>query len=439
MGNADMNPLDGLRRVAVVATARTPFCKASTSLREISAAQLGAAAAREAVLRAGMRPESIDQLIFGMVSVPVGAPNVAREVVLEAGFPARIPAYTISRACISANQAVTSAADQIALGQCDVVVAGGVESLSDVPILFSRPVRDALFAANSAKTALDRLKAFRAVRPKDLLPVPPAIAEPSTGQTMGEGAEKMAKDFGISRAEQDRFAYRSHQRAVAAWESGKLARHVTPVAVPGGRRVTVVDKDNHPRKDSTVEGLARLKPVFDRKLGSVTAGNSSPLTDGAAALVLVAEEKAKAEGWPILGILRGYHYTAVDPFEHLLMGPVSAVAGVLDKMKLGLGDIDVIEMHEAFAAQILANIHGLASAQYCREKLGRDDAVGEIDPEAINMWGGSISLGHPFGATGGRLVMTLLDRLQESGGRLGLISACAAGAMGSALVFERPN
>jgi acetyl-CoA acyltransferase len=283
----------------------------------------------------------------------------------------------------------------------------------------------------------DRLRAFSSVRLADLAPVAPAIAEPSSGQTMGQAAEKMAKDFGIPRAAQDRFAANSHQRAVAAWKSGAFAQRVAPVPVPKGRELGIVERDDHPREDTTEEKLAKLKPVFDRELGSVTAGNASPLTDGASAVLLAAEEVARAEGWPILGILRGYHVTADDPFEHLLMGPVGAIASVLNQTGLGLADMNVIEMHEAFAAQVLSNIHGLASAKYCAEKLGRSTPVGEIDPEFVNKWGGSISLGHPFGATGGRMVLQLLDQLQANGGQFGLISACAAGGMGAAMVFER--
>lgn len=427
-----------VRNVAVVAGVRTPFCKAGGALARRSAVELGAAAARESVLSLGIRPERLDQVIFGIVSAPVGAPNIAREVVLQAAFPASIPAYTVSRACVSANQAVTNAADQIALGRADVVLAGGAETLSDVPILYGRRFRDALFAASKAKTPMARLKAFQQVRPQDLAPVAPAIAEPSTGETMGQSAEKMAKDFGVRREDQDRFAANSHARAIAAWEAGHFKGRVAAVSAPkGGSGLKIVERDDHPRADSTLDKLAKLRPVFDRKVGSVTAGNASPLTDGASAVILAAEEVARAEGWPILGILRDYEYAAVDPFEHLLMGPVAAVARAVDRNELGLGDFGVIEMHEAFAAQVLANIHGLGSDSYCREKLGRSGAVGEIDPAFVNQWGGSISLGHPFGATGGRLIMMLLDQMAAKDAQFGLVSACAAGAMGSAMIFER--
>ena len=327
-------------------------------------------------------------------------------------------------------------AEAIALGKADLVVTGGAEVLSDVPIQYGRRFRDALFAASKGRTAAERLRAFRGVKLKDLAPVAPAIAEPSTGQTMGQSAEKMAKVFGIRREDQDAFAAQSHRRASEAWQSGAIAARVVPVPVPSGKELRLVERDDHPRDDTTAEKLAKLRPVFDREYGSVTAGNASPLTDGASAVLLAAEEVARAEGWPILGRLRSYHYTAIDPFEHLLMGPVSAVAGALDQAGLGLREIGVIEMHEAFAAQVLANIQGLGSAKYCAEKLGRSAPVGEIDPTFVNQWGGSVSLGHPFGATGGRLVLQLLDQMARKQAQFGLISACAAGGMGSSMVFE---
>jgi acetyl-CoA acetyltransferase family protein len=247
----------------------------------------------------------------------------------------------------------------------------------------------------------------------------------------------MAKAFGIAREDQDAFSARSHGRALAAWEAGRFSERVFPVPVAQGGEIKLIGRDDHPRADSTPERLAKLGPVFDRNLGSVTAGNSSPLTDGASAVLLAAEGRARAEGWPILGRLRAYEYAAVDPFEHLLMGPVPAIAGVLERGGLGLAELGVIEMHEAFAAQVLANVAGLGSSDYAREKLGRSRAVGQLDPEALNEWGGSISLGHPFGATGGRLVGTVLDRMRDADAELGMVSACAAGAMGSAIVFER--
>jgi acetyl-CoA acyltransferase len=425
------------RRVVVVSAVRTPFCRAGGRFKSVHAVALGSVAARETVLAAGLRPERVDQIVFGMVSTPVAAPNIAREIGLAAGFPTAIPASTVSQACISANRALTDAADRIALGRADVVLAGGVETISDVPIQYGKSFRDALFQASRARTLADRARAFRDVAPRDLLPVPPAIAEFSSGQTMGQAAEKMAKAFGIGRAAQDAFAAASHARALAAAAAGHFAGRIAPTPAADGEGLVIVEGDDHPRPDATLDKLAGLAPVFDRRLGSVTAGNSSPLTDGASAVLLAAEELARAEGWPILGRLHAHAYAAVDPFEHLLMGPVAAIARVLDATGLDLRDIGVVEMHEAFAAQVLGNLHGLASHEYARTRLGRRKAVGELDPEQVNRWGGSIGLGHPFGATGGRLVPMLLDRMRAEDRQFGLVSACAAGGLANALVFER--
>jgi acetyl-CoA acyltransferase len=419
------------RRVAIVGGMRTPFCRAGGRLASRSAIDLGAIVARETLLAAGVRPSALDQVIFGIVSAPVGAPNVAREIGLAAGIPESVPGYTVSQACISANRAITNAADQIALGRADLVLAGGVETLSDVPILYGRRFRDALLRASKAKSLQERLAAFAEVRPKDIAPVAPAIAEHSTGQTMGAAAEKMAKAFGIERSAQDRLAAASHAHALAAWDAGRFTDRVAAVPVPTSESgneepgLVLVTRDDHPRADTNEARLAELRPVFDTRFGSVTAGNSSPLTDGAACVLLCAEERARAEGLEIAGFLRDYEYAAVDPFEHLLMGPVRATTVALARQSLTFDHFGVIEMHEAFAAQVLANLRGFAGA------------LGEVDPERINRWGGSIALGHPFAATGARLVMMLLDQMSTLDADLGLVTACAAGGMGSAMIFER--
>jgi acetyl-CoA acyltransferase len=339
-------------------------------------------------------------------------------------------------ACATSNQAITSAADMIALGHADVVVAGGAESLSSVPILFSRRFSDALVTASKQKSVGGKLGAFTSIRPKDLAPDVPAIAESTTGLTMGESAEKMAKENGISREAQDRFALQSHSRAAKAAADGRFAQEVMRVIVPP-KYETVVESDNLIRGDTSFEALAKLKPVFDRKFGSITAGNASALTDGASAVLMMSEEKARALGRKPLGFIRSYAYAALDPFDQLLQGPVFAIPRALDRAKLSLKDIDVIEMHEAFAAQVLSNIQWLGSKKIAQERLGRSEPLGEIDPETINHTGGSIALGHPFGATGARIVTTVCNELQRTGKQYGLVSVCAAGGIGSAIVLER--
>ncbi|HJQ35668.1 MAG TPA: acetyl-CoA C-acyltransferase FadI [Thermoanaerobaculia bacterium] len=423
-------------RVAVVRGLRTPFAKSGTHYGHLSALDLGKLVVSELVQRAGIDPSEVQEVVFGNVIPSVKAPNIAREVVLGTGLPRKIPGYTVGKACASANQAITAASDMIARGYADTVIAGGSESLSDVPILFSKKFAEALVSSSKQKSVGGKLGAFKSVKIKDLAPDAPAIAESTTGLTMGESAEKMAKENGISREAQDRFALQSHQRAGAATESGRFKDEVMTVVVPP-QFENIVESDNLIRGDSTLENLAKLKPVFDRRYGTITAGNASPLTDGAAAVLLMSEDKAKALGIKPLGFIKSYAYAATDPFDQLLQGPVFALPTALERAKLKLEDIGVIEMHEAFAAQVLSNIQWLGSKRIAQEKLGRSEPVGEIDPEKINRTGSSIALGHPFGATGARIVTTVCNELQRTGQQYGLVTVCAAGGMGVAMVLER--
>jgi acetyl-CoA acyltransferase len=423
-------------RVAVVAGLRTPFAKSGTHYGHLSALDLGKLVVTELMQRSGVDPNEVQELVFGNVIPSVKAPNIAREIVLGTGLPRRIPAYSVSKACASANQAITAASDMISRGYADTVIAGGAESLSDVPILFSKKFADALVSASKQKSLSGKLAAFSKIRPKDLAPDAPAIAESSTGLTMGESAEKMAKANGITREAQDRFALQSHHRAAEATASGRFKDEVMQVIVPPAFD-NIVETDNLIRGDSTLEAMAKLRPVFDRKFGTITAANSSPLTDGAAAVLLMSEEKAKALGLKPLGFIRSYAYAATDPFDQLLQGPVFALPVALDRAKVKLEEIKIIEMHEAFAAQVLSNIQWIGSKKIAQEKLGRREAIGEIDPEKINRTGGSIALGHPFGATGARIVTTVCNELQRSGEQYGLVTVCAAGGIGVAMVLER--
>jgi acetyl-CoA acyltransferase len=431
-----VNMANAGRRVAIVHGCRTPFTRAGSAFKDMSAIDLGTVAVRELIDRAELDPKDIDELVFGTVVHSVTAPNIAREVGLGAGLPPEVPAFTVSRACASSNQAITSAAESIASGYTDVAIAGGAESLSDIPILLSRKMRDRLVAANRARSLGERLKAFAGFRPGELAPITPAIAEPTTGETMGESAERMAKENGITREAQDRWALRSQQRAAAGIADGRLTQEVVPTFVPPDYR-TVVQEDNGVRTDSSLERLAQLKPVFDRKFGSVTAGNASGLTDGASAVLLMAEEVAEALGHEPLGYIRSWAYASLSPHDQLLQGPAYAAPLALDRAGVTMRDIELWEIHEAFAAQVLSNFHALDSDEFAREKLGRPEKVGLIDEDLINVLGGSIALGHPFGATGGRLTITLLNEMRRRGVGLGLITVCAAGAMGFAMVVER--
>ncbi|HJP87139.1 MAG TPA: acetyl-CoA C-acyltransferase, partial [Gemmatimonadaceae bacterium] len=334
-----------------------------------------------------------------------------------------------------ANQAITDAADQIALGQMEVAIAGGSESLSNIPVLHSQRFAETLVLASKAKTLSQRIKTLMRLRPKDFVPITPAIAEPSTGETMGQSAEKMAKLNAIPREEQDHFALRSHRLAAAGTADGRLTAEIMPVYVPP-KFDNVLTSDNGIREDTSYEQLAALKPVFDRKYGSVTAGNSSPLTDGGACVLLMSEEKAKSLGYPPMGIIKSYAYAALDPGEQLLQAPVLAAPVALKRAGLTLKDIDLVEMHEAFAAQVLSNLKGFES-KYWAERAGFSEPVGEVDRAKLNVMGGSIAIGHPFGATGARITTTLLNELRRRGGQFGLMTVCAAGGMGFAMVVER--
>jgi acetyl-CoA acyltransferase len=422
------------RRVAIVAGLRTPFARAGTTLKSLSAIDLGKRVVAELIQRSGVDGKSVDAVVYGTVVPSVIAPNIAREVSLLPLLPKGVQAFSVSRACASANQAITDAADQIVLGHADVVIAGGAESLSNVPILHSRGMSEALVAASRAKSFGGRVKALAKVRPRDLVPITPAIAEPSTGETMGESAEKMAKINGIPRADQDHFALRSHRLAAAGTEDGRLTAEIVPVYVPPS--FEPMTSDNGIRADSTMEKLKSLKPVFDRKYGTVTAGNSSPLTDGASAVLLMSEERALALGYEPMAYIRSYAYAALDPGEQLLMGPVLAAPVALQRAGLSLGDMDLIEMHEAFAAQVLCNLHGFESRAWA-ERAGFSAPLGDVDRSKLNVMGGSIAIGHPFGATGGRILTTLCNELQRRGGQFGLMTVCAAGGMGHAMVIER--
>jgi acetyl-CoA acyltransferase len=425
------------RRVALIAGVRTPFAKAGTALKALSAIDLGKHAVSELVHRTALDVSQLQLLTFGTVIPNVLAPNIAREVALMPLLPKGVDAYSVSRACASANQAITDAADQIALGHVDVAIAGGAESLSNVPILHSAGMTAALVAASRAKSFAARVQALSGIRPKDLVPVTPAIAEPTTGESMGQSAEKMAKLNGITRAEQDELAYASHRNAAAGLADGRLSAEVAPVYV-GPKFDTMLDRDNGVRADTTLEALAALRPVFDRRYGSITAGNASPLTDGGAAVLLMSEEKAAALGYTPIAFIRSYAYAALDPGEQLLQAPVLAAPLALRRAGLTLRDMDLIDMHEAFAAQVLSNLRGFES-QHWAARAGLSAPLGAVDRDKLNVLGGSIAVGHPFGATGARITTTLANELKRRDGQFALMTVCAAGGLGFAMVLERAS
>jgi len=414
----------GGRRVAIVAGCRTPFARSGTVFRDVPAVDLARHAGRELIERSNLDPREVDEVIFGQVVASPLVPNIAREVSLLPQLPKEVPAYTVNRACASSGQAVTNAADQILRGHADVVLAGGVESLSDIPILHTRRMARILTDFSRAKSLGARLSTLARIRPRDLVPVSPAIAEPSTGETMGQSAEKMAKENGIAREAQDQWALRSHRLAAQGTADGRLTAEIVPwLPADGGAPVTA---DNGIRTDTSLEQMAKLKPVFDRRYGSVTAANSSPLTDGASAVLLMSEQKARTLGYRPLAYLRSYAVAAVDPGWQLLQGPVWAVPKALERAGIAWNDLGLLEVHEAFAAQVLSNFKGWA------------DKGWTVNPDIINVMGGSIAIGHPFGATGGRVITTLANEMNRRDVQFGLVSICAQGGMAFACVLERP-
>ena len=423
------------RRAVVVAGLRTPFAKSGSVFANVSGVALARHAARELLYRTELAGSEVDEVIVGQVLASPLAPNVAREVSLLPQFPRDIPAYSLNRACASGGQAVTNAADQIMHGHADVIIAGGVESLSDIPILHSKRFSQILMAASKAKSIADRVRLFASVKPRDLVPVAPAIAEPSTGETMGQSAERMAKENGITRKAQDELALMSHQRAAAGTADGRLTAEIAPWF--GGSGMTdVLTSDNGIRADSSLEALAGLKPVFDRKYGSITAGNASPLTDGAGMVLMMSAEKAFSLGYRPLVAVRSYAVAAVDPGWQLLSGPAWAVPLALDRAGISWQELGLVEIHEAFAAQVLSNVQAW-STQAWAERVGRSAPLGDIDWSKTNVMGGSIAIGHPFGATGARIITTISNEMVRRDVQFGLVSICAAGGMGFALVLER--
>src|SRR3989449_247137 len=393
-------PVANGRRVAVIAGCRTPFCKSGTALKDARAVDMARFVARELLERTNLDGTEVNAVIFGQVVPSALVPSVARQVSVLPQFPKEIPAYSLNRACASSGQAVANAYDEIMLGDADVVLAGGVESLSDIPILASRRLADILVEASKAKSLGSRLRRLSRIRPRDLIPVSPAIGEPSTGESMGQWAEKMAKENPLSRVAQDRWALRSHELAARGTDDGRVTAEIVPWFEPGGRAGDgVVTQDNGIRRDTSLEQMAKLKPVFDRRYGSVTAANSSPLTDGASAVLVMSDSAARALGYTPLAYVRSYAVAAVDPGWQLLQAPIFAVPKALERAGIQWKELGVIEVHEAFAAQVLSNLHGWGALGW------------EINEDIINVMGGCIAIVHPFGATGTRLVTTLANEM----------------------------
>ncbi len=421
-------------RIAIIDGIRTPFCKGGGVLREYEADDLGAFAVKELMARTGFPLDKVDELIFGNVLQPPHATNIARIVAVKAGMPISLPAYTVNRNCASGMEALASAYNKIVSGEAEVIIVGGTESMSHFPVLFRKKMRDFLVRLNKTRSWQQKFKAWLSFRPSFLIPEIPEIADPLCGLSMGQTAEILAREFKVTREEQDKFSLMSQERAMRAITEGRLGEEIVPIPQPPAcKEMQAID--DGPRANQTLDALAKLKPVFDKLTGTVTAGNSSQVTDGAAALLLMSESKAKALGLKPLGYLSEYSYAACDP-SRMGLGPVYAISKLLAKTGRKLSDFQLIEINEAFASQVLACIRAANSPEFARKELKRDAPLGEISLDILNVNGGAIALGHPVGASGARLVLTLLRELRRRKLKVGLATLCVGGGQGEAVIVE---
>ncbi len=426
-----------MRDVVLIDGFRTPFAKSGTALAQVPARELGRVAINELLARHAVDPSEIEEVILGNVAQPSDSANIARVTALLAGIPQRAPAVTVHRNCASGMESIVQAHERIAAGHADLILAGGTENMSQIPLIVSEGMTRAFERSSRAKSIGQRLGAFAAVRPRDFQPrvaIMEGLTDPTCGLNMGDTAEVLAKEYGISREAQDDFALMSHRRAVAATESGRLAEEIVPVFASPYKDAVL--QDVGPRKNQSLEALAKLKPIFDRKHGTVTPGNSCPITDGAAAVLVASAEKARALGLTPAGRIRGYAFVGLDPIR-MGLGPTYATPIALQRAGARFSDMGLIEINEAFAAQVIANEIAMASPKFAREELGMERPVGEIDRAILNVNGGAIALGHPVGVSGTRLVLTLLREMRHRDVPLGLAALCVGGGQGAAIVLER--
>ena len=421
------------RRVAIVHGIRTPFVKCGTLFRNLTSLDLGKIAAVELLNRTEIVPKDIDKVFIGSVIPSVRTPNLAREIALGSGIPATVPAFTVTSACASAMQAFTSAVDSILSGDSDIVLAGGADSMHDSPYLGGRGPKSRLYdSINLIEKAMPLLKMGAGDQAFSL----PLLPERYAGYTLGESAEKLARRYQIGRDEQDSFAVRSHTLASMAQTEGIFEDEIIHTFVPPDF-TEIVSADNSVRYDMSAEALSGLPPLFDKEFGTVTDGNSAPLTDGASVILLMSEDKARALGYKPIAYVRSYAYAAVDPSDELLMGPAYSTPAALERAGIGLDEIDLVEIHEPFSSQVISYVRALDSKGFAKEKLGRSQPVGEVDMEKLNISGGSIAIGHTLGATGARIIMTLAYRMSKRKGNFGLVSLASAGGLGVSIVLEK--
>lgn len=425
-------------RVAVVAGVRTPFAKAGAKLKGCSAVHLGVSAVREVMAKFEWDYSRVDEVVMGNAGTPADAANISRVISLRAGFSESVPAYTVHRNCASAMEAIAQGCLKIGAGLADTMVVGGTESMSNMPLIFGDEMKELFATLNFSKSNVEKLEKITQFRPQWLKPIVSimeGLTDPISGLNMGQTAEILARDFHITRNEQDAFAVRSHQRTVDAQKSGRFKDELAPMVIEPDY-AEILDADVGPRDGQSMESLAKLKPFFDRENGTVTPGNACPITDGAVALLLMSEEKAKAEGKEILGTVSGFTFSGCEP-KRMGMGPIYSSSALLDELGMDFSEVGLIELNEAFAAQVLANQKAWGSDKYAQEKLGRKKALGELKDEILNVNGGAIALGHPVGATGARLVVTLLNEMKRRKVGKGLATLCIGGGQGAAFLLER--
>mmetsp|Transcript_27089 Transcript_27089/g.63945 ORF Transcript_27089/g.63945 Transcript_27089/m.63945 type:complete len:460 (+) Transcript_27089:77-1456(+) len=422
------------KKVVFVQGARTPFCVAGTDFEDYMAHDLQREAIQGLMKKTGVKGTDIDYVCAGYVIQDVLTSNVAREAAMGAGLPLTVPAHTVTLACIGANVATATLMDKIRVGQIECGIAGGVEVMSDLPIRYSRPLRKRLLKLGKMKTTQQKLNLFKGLTSADFVPQPPAVAEFSTGEVMGNSADRLCAALGVSRADQDAFAKRSHEAARDATQAGFFKEELVPMKSTQTDKYVMEDNGIRP---STLEKLGALKPAFIKPHGTVTAATSSFLTDGGSASLIASEDKCYQLGLTPRGILRDYVFVSQDPKEQLLLGPSYATAKLLQKTGMSIADIGVWEFHEAFAGQVLANINAMNSDAWCKKNLKLDTKLGELPMEMLNTRGGSLSVGHPFGATGTRLLTWACDRLKYEDKQFAVVTACAAGGQGVAMLVER--
>ncbi len=425
-----------MKRIAIVDGIRTPFCKMGTSFNYLSAVDLGRIAFRELIERTALDVKHVDEVILGCVGQPADAANIARVVALLSGIPKTTPAFTVHRNCASGMESVIDAAIKIQAGEAECIMAGGTESMSNIPFFYTKEAVEIFMELSRAKTPLMKLQTFLKFRPKHLLAprigLQLGLTDPACGLNMGQTAEVLAKEFGITRREQDEFALQSHLKALAS--KTILREEIVPV-IPGPKFKEAVTDDNGPREGQTIEALTKLKPIFERNTGTVTAGNASQVTDGACAILVMSEEKAKALGYQPLGYLRSFAFAGVEP-NRMGIGPAHAMPKALKKAGLKLSDMQAVEINEAFAVQVQACLRAMASPAFSKE-FGYEGLLGDIDPKKLNVNGGAVALGHPVGTTGARLIMTLLKHLKRTNQNIGIASLCIGGGQGAAIILER--